>query len=115
MYFWMKVLVSGLVIAGSGELAKRSAWLGAMLVSLPLMSILSLIWLQRETGDARQAAAFAQGILWAIVPSIVFFVIFPALLKAGWKFAPAMVTTCAVMVAAYGGYSWLLARLGVRI
>src|SRR5262245_16169546 len=97
-YFLLKAAVSGLVIAGASELGKRYTWLGAILISLPLMSLMSILWLYRDTGDPQKVVSLAHGILLALVPSLLFFVVLPALLKAGWKFAPALGATCAVLM-----------------
>ncbi|MGQ0644265.1 MAG: DUF3147 family protein [Elusimicrobiota bacterium] len=115
MLFWLKALISGLVIAGASELGKKFPWFGAVLVSLPLTSILTLAWLYRETGDAQKAAVMARGILLALAPSLLFFVIFPALIKGGWKFVPAMAVSASAMAVTYAGYAWLLARFGITL
>jgi hypothetical protein len=43
MYFALKTLITALVIVGASELAKRSALASAILLSLPLTSILDII------------------------------------------------------------------------
>jgi len=39
--------------------ARRSPTLGALIVSLPLISILGILWLWHDTGDAERIAAHA--------------------------------------------------------
>ena len=50
-YFVVKALVSGLLIAGASELARRSPGIGGLVAALPLVSILAMIWLWRDTAD----------------------------------------------------------------
>jgi hypothetical protein len=49
-----KAAISGIVIAVASEIARRSPALGALIVSLPLVSLLALIWLWHDTGDSQR-------------------------------------------------------------
>jgi hypothetical protein len=59
MYFVIKCLLSGLIIAVVSEVAKRSPVLGALVVSLPLVSLLGILWLWRDTRDIERIADHA--------------------------------------------------------
>lgn len=98
----VKVLITAVLVVAINELAKRSSFAGALLASLPLTSLLALIWLYRDTGDAQQAANLAQGIFWLVLPSLAFFLVFPAVVRAGWAFWPAMGAGIGATLAAYG-------------
>jgi hypothetical protein len=100
--FLFKVLISALVIAVASELAKRQAWLGALIASLPLTSILAMIWLWRDGTEPAQIAAFSTGILWLILPSLLLFIVLPAMLQAGFGFWVSLGTGCAASVLGYG-------------
>jgi hypothetical protein len=113
MPFLIKVVVSALVVALASELAKRSTLLGSVLVALPLTSILALTWLYLDTGRTEPVIALSTGIFWAVLPSLLFFVLFPLLLRSGMAFGPAMLVACAAMAAAYGLYALLLRQLGL--
>ena len=43
--FFIRIFLSGALIVAATELAKRSTMAGALLISLPLASIATLIWL----------------------------------------------------------------------
>lgn len=105
MMFAFKVGLSAFIVAGASELAKRNAAAGAILVSLPLSSLLALSWLWAETGDAARVAAFSWSILWAIVPSLVFLAALPLLLKWGLSFWPSLAASSALTAAAYAAWS----------
>ena len=94
-------ILSGALVVGASEVAKRSTLYGALLVSIPFMSILSIIWLYRDTHDMEQIADYAEGILWLIVPSMCLFVILPYLLRRGWGFELALMAGIAVTVCVY--------------
>lgn len=105
----IKAALSGIVIAAASEAARRSSLLGAIIISLPLTSILALAWLYRDTGDAQKVQDLSWSILWVIVPSLAFFVALPLLIRAGIGVPPAIVGACAVTAVVYALYI-----LGVR-
>jgi len=115
MYFLLKVLVSALVIAGVSELARRSLPLAAILASLPMTSLLALLWLYHDTGDGRLAGTLATQVFWATLPSLLFFLILPWLLKLGIRFPLALLLAIGSMVAGYTLYAALLRRLGIPV
>ena len=80
VFFFVKVAVSALIIAGVSELAKRMPSLGGLIAAMPLTTLLALIWLYAETGDYQLAHSFTRSVLFAIVPTIFFFI--SALFKA---------------------------------
>ncbi len=57
LYLAVKAALSGIVIAVVSEVARRSLILGALIVSLPLVSILGILWLWRDTGNVERIAA----------------------------------------------------------
>ncbi len=100
-YFLFKVLVSALIIATASELAKRSAVAGAVLVSLPLVSILAMTWLYLDTGDSTRAAVLSNGVLWLIPPSMLLFMLLPLLIHRGLGYWAALAVSMAATVAGY--------------
>ena len=99
MMFAVKLALSALIIAAASELGKRSTFAGAILISLPLSSLLAITWLYVETKDTARVAAMTGGIFWAVLPSLLFFLVLPALLKRGWSYWPALGGACAVTAA----------------
>ena len=98
----IKTLIKAVLVVAISELSKRSTFAGALLASLPLTSLLALIWLYHDTADAMQAADLARGIFWLVLPSLAFFLVFPAGVKAGWGFWPAGCAGIAATLVAYG-------------
>ncbi|MBI5309515.1 MAG: DUF3147 family protein [Actinobacteria bacterium] len=115
MYLLLKAVISGVVVAAASEIARRSTLLGAILISLPLTSILALVWLYRDTGDADQIASLSWSILWVIVPSLVFFVVLPLALGKGLGFNLALPIACAATVVAYGVWVFAARRIGIDL
>ena len=110
-----KALITAILVIGISELAKRSSLAGALLASLPLTSLLALIWLYRDTGDVLQAADLARGIFWLVLPSLAFFIVFPAAVRAGWTFWASMGTGIAATLVAYGAMLGVDRAFGLKL
>lgn len=110
----LKGLISGAIVVAASELARRSTVFAAVVVSLPLTSILAICWLYADTRDVEQVAAFSWSVLWVVLPSIVFFVALPLLLRSGLPFVASLALSCAVMALGYAGYVVTLRALGVQ-
>jgi len=74
--FVVKVVVSALVIAAATEVAKRYPFWGAVIIALPLTSILAMSWLYAETRDNALLTQFAKDIFVIVPVSLVFFLPF---------------------------------------
>ena len=114
MYLLLKALLSGAIVAAASELARRSSLLGAVLISLPLTSILAAVWLYRDTRDTGEVASLSWSILWVIGPSLVFFVVLPVALQRGIGFWPALALACGATAVTYAAWLWAGSRLGIE-
>jgi hypothetical protein len=108
----VKALLSGIVVAAASELARRSSLLAAVVISLPLTSILAVIWLYRDTRDTGEVASLSWSILWVIVPSLVFFVVLPLALRSTGFWA-ALLLACVATALAYGVWVAIARKLGL--
>lgn len=115
IYLLIKAALSGIVIAIASEVARRLPGLGALIVSLPLVSILAILWLWRDTGDGARIAAHSEATFWYVLPSLPMFLALPALLRAGLNFWLALALACALTISLYGLMVWLGPRFGVRL
>ena len=114
-YLIVKALVSGFIIAIVSEVARRSPGIGALIVSLPLVSLLTFIWLWRDTGEPERIAALSESAFWFFLPSMPLFLVLPAMLRAGVHFWLALFVSCALTVLLYGLMALLAPRLGIRL
>lgn len=115
MQLLLKTVVSALVIVAISTVSRRLPMLGAIIASLPLTSILAMIWLYTDTGDVQKVIALSQGIAWIILPSLVFFIALQLLLRSNINFYLALAASCLVMVISYYLYLNILSRFGVRL
>ncbi len=107
-----KAAISGVIIAAASEAARRSTLIGAIIVSLPLTSILALAWLYWDTGSAGKVQDLSWSILWLILPSLVFFIALPLLIRFGLHAPWAIGVACVVTAAAYAVYVAAARELG---
>jgi hypothetical protein len=100
-WYVVKVLVTTALIVLISEIAKRSTLIGAVLASVPLVSVLAMIWLYAETRDAAQVAALARSVFWLVLPSLALFLLLPVLLGRGHGFYVSLAASIAVTIVAY--------------
>ena len=110
MFLLVKTVASALIVVSVSELAKRSSFAGALLASLPLISILSFTWLYLDTRDVEQVARLSEQIVWLVIPSLLLFVVLPPLLRHGVTFPVAMALASAATVLAYFLVVFLMGR-----
>jgi hypothetical protein len=115
VYFVVKCLLSGLIIAVVSEVARRNPSFGALIVSLPLVSLLGILWLWRDTGDSGRIADHAQSTFWYVLPSLPMFLILPAMLRAGVGFWSSLGANCLLTMLLYFAMAWGLAKFGVNL
>jgi hypothetical protein len=115
IYFVIKALLSGLNIAAVSEIARRSPGFGALVASLPLVSILGMMWLWRDTADPVRLAAHAEATFWFVLPSLPMFLLIPLALRRGAPFWPTLAGGCAVTIVLYLAMTWIGPRLGLKL
>ncbi|PKN72558.1 MAG: hypothetical protein CVU50_06780 [Candidatus Cloacimonetes bacterium HGW-Cloacimonetes-3] len=96
----IKTIVTLFIIVSVSEIAKRSSLIGGILVSLPIVSVLAMMWLWVDTKSKVKVSELSHTIFWLVIPSLVLFVSLPLLLKKldfGW----AMLLSCSFTVIAY--------------
>jgi len=114
-YLILKCLLSGVIVMAVSEIARRSPAFGALVASLPLVSLLGIIWLWRDTGDSERIAAHAEATFWYVIPSLPMFLALPWMLRHGVGFWIAILGACLLTIALYGLTILVAARFGVRL
>ncbi len=115
LYFAVRALVSGALIAAASMVARRYPGFGALIASLPLVSVLGMMWLWHDRPDAANMAEHAGATFWYVLPSLPMFLLIPALLRHGVGFWAALGLGCALTVALYAAMTWLAPRFGLQL
>jgi hypothetical protein len=114
-YLVIKAALSGIIIAIVSEVAKRYPGFGALIASLPLVSLLGAIWLWHDKPDTGNMASHLEATFWFVLPSLPMFLLMPRLLRQGTSFWAALVIGCALTVGLYLAMTWLGPRIGLRL
>lgn len=114
-YLFVKAAVSGILIAIASEIARRQPGIGALIASLPLVSVIGMIWLWHDTHDATRLADHAGATLWFVLPSLPMFVLIPLLLRRGMGFWPALALGCGLTIVLCLLVLLVARRLGIRL
>lgn len=115
IYFSIKAALSGILVALISEIAKRSPGFGALIASLPLISILAMVWLWRDTGDTARIASHVEATFWYVIPSLPMFLLMPALLRQGVSFWFSLGAGVVLTIALYALTVMIAAKFGVKL
>ena len=107
------LVTAGLVVAVS-EFAKRSDKLGALIAALPMVTVLTLIWLHVEKQPASKVANHAWYTFWYVVPTLPMFLVFPALLDR-LGFWPALAVCVVLTAACFVAFAAFVRRFGISL
>ena len=107
------LLTAGMVVFIS-EVAKRSDKLGGFIAALPMMTLLTLIWLFIENQSEEKIGNHAYYTFWYVIPTLPMFLLFPYLLpKVG--FWMTMGASVVVTIVCFGIFSLLMKNFGVHL
>jgi hypothetical protein len=115
MHYLIKIGVTTLLVVLIAEISKRSSFVGAVLASIPVISVLSLIWIYHDTGSITLVSTLSKSIFWLVFPSLLLFIILPILLDHGINFYASLLTAAGVTVVGYLGMVTALNLYGVKL
>ncbi len=114
-YLALKAALSGVLIAVASTLARRYPGIGALVASLPLVSVLGMMWLWHDRPDTENMAAHVGATFWYILPSLPMFLLIPALLRHGVGFWAALALGCGLTVILYAAMTAIAPRFGLQL
>ena len=101
LHIIFKIIISSGIIAFASEVAKKDSFIAGLTVSIPLTSILSIFWLYLETNNIEKVKALSISIAWMIIPSLIFFISFPILLKYEINFYFSLIASIMITIVIY--------------
>jgi hypothetical protein len=110
----LKIAVTALLVVAISEVSKRSSFVGALLASVPIVSVLAMIWLYTDTRDVAQVATLARSVFWLVLPSLVLFLLLPVLLQRGYHFYSSLAASIGATILVYLGAISLGRHLGLK-
>ena len=115
LYYASKVVITALLIVLISEISKRSTLIGSILASIPLISVLAMLWLYIDTQNSEKVSALADSIFWLIIPSLTLFIALPLLLKKGIGFYSSMALSILLTVFAYYLMIFIAQKIGIHL
>lgn len=115
LFLVAKYALTALVIVIVSEIAKRSDRLGALIASLPLVTVMVMIWLHAEKQPAAKIANHAYYTFWYVIPTLPMFLLMPWMMRKGFGFWPALGAGCLLTLASFALAALVLRRFGVTL
>jgi len=115
MYYMIKIVITTLLIVAISEIAKRSTFMGAILASVPLVSVLAMFWLYIDTKDISKVIALSSSIFWFVLPSLTLFVSLPLLLKQNINFYLSVSISIFITILSYWIMISILNHFGIKL
>lgn len=115
IYYILKITITVLLIMVISEVCKKNSLIAAILASLPIISIMAMVWLYIDTKDIEKISVLSTQIAWMVFPSLVFFISLPILLKNGLEFYVSLFTSMALTAVSYFLLLVALKQLGLKL
>ena len=109
-----KYFITAAVVVLVTELAKRSDKLGGLIAALPLVTILTLIWLYVENQPPAKIANHAWYTFWYVVPTLPMFLVFPWLLPR-YGFWSSLIACLFITMGCFALFTVIVRRFGIEL
>jgi len=109
------LLLTAAIILMVNKIQLFSDRLSALLIALPLTSLLAMIWMWQGGQNSSRIAGHAEGTFWFVLPTLPMFLILPWMLRSGWSFWPALATNCALTSVFFWITVLLLRKFGIDL
>ncbi len=114
-YYIIKIVITTLLVVIISEISKRSSFIGAILASVPLISVLAMVWLYIDTENIEKVNTLAKSIFWLVIPSLALFISLPLLLKNGINFYISMTLSIIITILCYWLMVSALGHFGIKL
>ena len=111
----VKYAVTAFVIVLVSQVAKRSDRAGALIASLPLVTVMVMIWLHLEKQPETKIANHAAYTFWYVLPTMPMFLLMPWMMRKGFGFWPALGAGSVLTFVCFALAAILLKRFGIEL
>ena len=109
-----KIVLTALIIFSIAQVSERSTLMAAVLASIPIVSVLSMMMMYHEGQTAADISGFAKDIVWLVIPSLLLFIVMPWLIESrSWDFYPALAAGMACTISGYFLMVQMMDRFGL--
>ena len=114
-WYIIKLFLTAGIIVLISEVSKKLPLLGSLIASLPLISVLGMIWMYGETKDLQRIADHAEGTFWYVIPSLPMFLLMPWMIRKGISFPAALSAGIVLTGILYFIMTKALAKFGMNL
>ena len=114
-YIFSKLIISSGIITLISEISKKSSFIGGLVVSIPLISVLSMIWLYIDSRDIEKIKNLSTSIFWMVIPSLILFLSIPILIDIGFNFWYILIIAILLTIAFYLLIIFILSHFGIKL
>ena len=110
-----KIFLSALIIVVVNKVQLFNDRLSALLIALPLTSLVAMLWMHQAGQSTERLANHAEGTFWFVLPTLPMFLIFPWMLRNQWGFWTALAANCAITITLFWITVVVLRRFGIDL
>jgi hypothetical protein len=111
----VKLILSAGIIVVVTRIQLVSDRLSALLIALPLTSLLAMIWMHSGGQTPTRIANHAESTFWFVLPTLPKFLILPWIMRNGWTFWPALAVNCLLTAGFFWATVFILRRFGIDL
>ena len=111
----VKLAVTAVVILFVTKIQLFHDKLSALLIALPLTSLIAMIWMHQGKQSSERIANHSESTFWFVLPTLPMFLIFPWMLRQGWGFGLSLGANCLITAALFWIMVAVLKRFGVDL
>ncbi|HEX7260178.1 MAG TPA: DUF3147 family protein [Luteolibacter sp.] len=110
-----KLFLSALIIVVVTKIQLVNDRLSALLIALPITSLVAMIWMHLDNQSSQRLANHAEGTFWFVLPTLPMFLIIPWMLRHQWGFWAALAVNCLITIALFWLTVIVLRRFGIDL
>ena len=114
-YIFLKIIISSGIITLVSEISKKSSFIGGLVASIPLISVLSMIWLYIDSKDIGKIKNLSTSIFWMVIPSLILFLSLPILINIGFNFWYSLIIAIILTIVFYILTIFILSHYGIEL
>ena len=115
MLYVLKVILAAIIIVVVTEVSKVTPFVGALIKSLPIISIVSLTWLYLDTRDVALVSSLSRSTFWLVLPTLPMFLALPWLLASNVNYFVSLGLSVVGTCLLYLLFLFIYKNLGVQL
>jgi len=111
----IKFVITAAIVVAVSEINRVSDKLSALLIALPITSLLAMFWMHTEEQGNEKIASHAESTFWFVLPTLPMFLVLPWMLRHGWGFWPALGINALMTIALFFALAAITRACGMNV